>query len=178
MLSPTSDRRAGEQFPDFLPGSSSVSDGIHRGSGRSRRAARLPQIELGISDGRLQRCARHRLNEPALLELELLRLKLSLHRECLAVMIEPPVAYFAGEMHGVAARLLKALELLLLQKLTLHPLMHLELLEATGVGRRQVMALTRPHLPEIEIQGILLLLKLKRAAMRCHAPGICCRRRQ
>jgi maleate cis-trans isomerase len=156
-----------------------VSDGKPRRSDRSRRGApQSTQIELRISDGRLQRRARHGLQEPALLELEALRLQVSLHRERVAVVVEPPVAQLRRKMHGVAACLLETLSLLLFQKLPFQALLHLKLVEAPGVRRRQVMAGAGPHLPEIEVQRILLLLELERAAMCCHASLICCRHRQ
>jgi hypothetical protein len=65
------------------------------------------------------------------------------------------------------------LELLLFQELALHPLMHLKLIETTRIGGAQIVSPPDASLTQIEVQGVLLLLKLKRPAMRCHASLIC-----
>jgi hypothetical protein len=138
-----------------------------RGSASARAASRrgLSQIELGISDGRLKRRARQRLDELALLEVELLHLKLALGCERSPIVVEVLMAHVRGKLRSVLACLKRALKLLLFQKLLLHPLLHLELLETSRVRWRQVRAPSGKPLPQIEVQGILLLPELKLAAM-------------
>jgi hypothetical protein len=138
----------------------------------------LSQIQLRISDRRLERRARHRLHEPALLEVEVLHLKLALGRERSLLVLEAMMADVGRKMGSVLARLICALKLLLVEDLLLHPLLHLKLLEAARVRGRQIGATPGEPLPEIEIQGVLLLLDLKLAAMRSHAPLIRRRCRQ
>ena len=108
----------------------------------------------------------------------MLHLKLALGRECSLLVVEALMADFGWKMRSVLARLICALKLLLFEKLLLHPLVHLKLLEAPRVRGRQIGATSGQPLPKIEVQGILLLLELKLAAMRSHAPGIRRRCRQ
>jgi hypothetical protein len=146
----------------------------------STSAARqkLSQIELGISDGRLQRCARHRLQKLALLEIELPHLKIALDRVGLPLVVEPVTTDVGRKMCGVLPRLMLALKLLLLEQLLLHALAHLKLIEAPRVRRGQIVLSAGESLPKVEIQGILLLLELKLAPPRGHAARVRCRRRQ
>jgi hypothetical protein len=125
-----------------------------------QRHGGLPQIELGISDGRLERCARHRLDETALLELELLRLKLALRRERLPLVREALMTGFRRKMCSVLTRLESALKLLLFEKLPLHALAQLKLIEAACVGGAQRVRPAAKPLTQVEIQRILQLLTL------------------
>jgi hypothetical protein len=138
----------------------------------------LSQIELGTADRRLERSAWHRLHEPALLELELLRLKLALAVERSTLVVEALVTDVSRKMLDVLPCLKCALKLLLFQELSFHPLLHLELLQAPGVRGRQVLSAAGERLPEVEVERILVLPELKLAAMRCHASLIRGRRRE
>lgn len=130
---------------------------------------KLSQIELWITDGRLQRCARHRLHELALLEIELLHLQLALGGERLPLAIDAVLADVRRKLRGLLAQLKVAMSLLLFQKLLFHPLLHLKLVEASRVGRREVLAASDESLADAQAQRILLVLKLKVAPMRGHA---------
>ena len=143
-----------------------------------QRPGGLSQIELGISDGRLQRRAWRRLQELALLEIELPHLKLALDRVRLPLMVAPLVTDVGRKMRGVLPRLMLALKLLLLEKLLFHALAQLKLIEAPRVRRRQIVLSARQSLSQVEIQGILLLLELKLAPLARHAARVRCRRRQ
>jgi hypothetical protein len=139
---------------------------------RFASAGGLSQIELGISDRRLERGARHRLHEPALLDLELLRLKLAFGRERLPFMLEALVTDVRWKMRSVLSRLKPALKLLLFQQLPFHALAHLKLIEAQCVGGTQLVRPAGKPLTQVEIQRILLLLALKLAPVRSDAPRI------
>jgi hypothetical protein len=56
------------------------------------KGAVLSQIELRVADGRLQRCARHRLHELTLFEIELLHLEVALGGERLPLAIDAVLA--------------------------------------------------------------------------------------
>ena len=113
---------------------------------------------------RLQRLARHRLQQPLAIELELLRLELALLRVDLALCADPGVRDARRQCVRLAPQELVAVRLLELELLLLQTLLEIELIEPPRVGGREVVAARAQALLEVQIERVLLLAELKLAA--------------
>ena len=121
----------------------------------------LRELKLTRAERRLERLARHRLEEALPVELELLALELALRRENLALCIEAPVERFGRVGSRLLPQRALALDLLDIELLLLHALLQVELVEPALVRRAEIVAPRPRALLKLEVECVVLLLHVQ-----------------
>jgi hypothetical protein len=114
------------------------------------------------TERRLQRLWCRGLQQPVLIELETLDLKLALLREELALHVERAVAEFGCNRAGLSQRAF-TLDLMHFELMLLQPLLELELLQPACVLRGEVGLPRAQALLKTQIERVLLLFHVQPA---------------
>jgi hypothetical protein len=95
------------------------------------------------------------------IELEALELQHALLRERLALCIEAAIVLAGRKLAGAAFERALALHLPKLELLLFHALAQLELVETARIGRAERVAPRDRALPQLKIEGVLLLFDMQ-----------------